>query len=373
MLRHAALALCIVGGSLVAVQSAPAPDKSVQQTSVGLPAFSDEGAVRLCLLPGDAQAACRLEIENPKSAKLGTVYTVKADKEPGRWTIQLSSREPALIATLRFRDNDLRFYWKPEIKRSQAAGLRNCVLHVDAGTYSQSILLRAPAEAEPTALDLRRNLNTIKVTADDLPDPDQLTLEMTGLRGYRGIVVIDPPSKRVGFKEPATLRLKGADANSPGVEFQVVLMTNGSAMNLNVRPLAVPEKGPALPFTLQNVADATKILKTQISTAKSTIASNDKAIPQIQAKLGSISGATVRNASERAALEQQIATYQAQIRTMKEQNVELKKALPVVQKRLDAMPALSKPAIELHQKAALDFRVLYQIGDREAELFATAP
>ena len=45
-------------------------------------------------------------------------------------------------------------------------------------------------------------------------------------------------------------------------------------------------------------------------------------------------------------------------------------ALPVLQKRLDAMPALQKLADSLHLRAAADFRVYYQIGNREVELFA---
>ncbi len=67
----------------------------------------------------------------------------------------------------------------------------------------------------------------------------------------------------------------------------------------------------------------------------------------------------------------QIILLQAQIASMVQQNKELRQVLPILEKRLEAMPALVKLADDLHEHAAIDFRVWYKLGDREFELFSS--
>ena len=97
-----------------------------------------------------------------------------------------------------------------------------------------------------------------------------------------------------------TFTLKTADADSPGVALEVLLLKNGSKLNVTVRPLAISGDGSVLPFTLKSVKDAQSLLKSQISSGQKAITDNERGIGQLQAKLVRMNGTVLRNAADRA-------------------------------------------------------------------------
>ncbi len=141
---------------------------------------------------------------------------------------------------------------------------------------------------------------TINVTVEDLPDLDFVSLDMGRLNGYAGEVSIVPTATRLELKQPLRFKLKAADANSPGVELEALLMKNGSKLNLTVRPMAIPQMGPIYPFTLKSVRASHGQLKNQVATAKNTIISNEQTIPRVQNQITILANTPGGTSDERA-------------------------------------------------------------------------
>jgi hypothetical protein len=372
--------LCCIGIWAVSwVAWADAPPSFTPSTvteSVDLPKFPPAEAdppARLTVVPAAEQATCTFALSSPegKPGKPSTRYELVKNTGASDWFV-FASRGLARshVGTLGFDGDDVVFRWQAGTTRGAASGFRNCLLRVKNGLKTTTIAMRAAVQSPAPSLDLRRNLNTIRIATEDLPDDSNLALEVVRLTGYDPVA--SEASKRMGFNEPLRIQLKAPELNAPAVELDLVLMKNGSQLNLNVRPLAVATQGPALPFTLKSVDLATTQLANQIEAAKAKVAFNVNEIPALEARILSFNGTPVRNASELEAIRATIARLQAQIAELQAENKQLDVLIPALQKQLEAMPALVKLASDLHQSLTIEFRVLSKVGGREVELLTTS-
>jgi hypothetical protein len=289
----------------------------------------------------------------------------------GQWDVlALKGSQRSTIGKMNFAGEDLVFRWESGTSRSQAAGLRNCVLQLSiGGTKTRRVALRLPVEAPAAVLDLRRDLNTFSISAEDLPDESALSLRLLGLAHFQAAA---QKTVEAGYKEPLKIELRAATADSPSVELYVILMKNGTKLNVNVRPVAVSQDGTTMPFTLRSVSAAINQLDRQISAGESKIDYNTKQIPQVQAKILSFNGTVVRTTAEAAAIQNQIVLLQAQIRNMQTEIMQLEKAIPLLEKQLAAMPALKQLSTDLHQKVALRFAVVEQVAGQTVPIYSAS-
>nr|AUN37390.1 hypothetical protein [uncultured bacterium] len=341
-----------------------------------MPAISTEGTIpiRLGKLTAKEFEGCVLALHNPGGQSTAAlVYDLKRESDQASWQAVASRKgTPTPVGKFYIDDDNLSFRWLPGVTRAVAAGLCNCLLEVTSGSESRLVGLRVHVRETASVLDLRKDLTTINVAVADLPEDGTLHFELTELAGYGKVLQYDPPTKRVSFKQPLKLVLKKADKDSPGIELHMMLMKNASKVNLNVRPLMVAEKGATLPFTTKRLVDVGNGLNNELAAANNAKAADEKQVTRVEENLLSLS-VVVGTAQEIALARQRRAELQRQLAALEAEIKVLEANIAAIDRRIKALPALGELGNALHDKASLNFRVYYLVGNKRVDLFSVDP
>ena len=342
------------------------------QTECELPAIASDAGAALSLgkLAAADFASCTLSLRNPETKDANAMaYALERDAVKQGWqaiAVRKATRTP--VATFTVEQDALTFRWLPGVTRAAASGLRNSLLEVKLGGKSKVIHLRLPIRDAASALDLRKDLTTISVAPVDLPDDGALKFELKELAGYFNPLTYEPASKRVGFKQPLKIIVKKPDANSPGIELHVMLMKNATKVNVNLRPVMVAEGGATIPFTTKRLTDVTNSLNHDLATAQNAKRTDENRVIRLQEDLAGLS-VVVGTAQDIAIARQQRLAIQQRIATLEVEIAQLEKGIGTLEKRIKALPSLNEVGTALHDKAALNFRVYYEAGGKEIDLF----
>lgn len=314
---------------------------------------------------------CVLALRNPEGqGAAAQMYELSREAQGAGWQA-VATRKGTRTPVGRFyvEGDHLAFRWLPGVTRGVGGGLANCLLEVTSGRESRSIGLRVTVRETESPLDLRKDLTTINLAAADLPEEGALQLELEDLAGYGNPVKYDPPTRRVGFKQPLKLILKKADADSPGIELHLAMMKNASKVNVNVRPLMVTQAGATLPFTQKRLIDVSNGLAGELAAAKNAKAADEKQVTRVQENLLSLS-VVVGTAQEIALARQRRSELQSQLAALQADIRALDASMAAIDRRIKALPALGEIGDALHDKASLRFRVYYLVGNRAVDVYS---
>jgi hypothetical protein len=365
---------------------------------VELPKPTDDSPLELGTLPVAERFTIEIKILNGTQQNITSASGYRCNREGEIWKI-VSERSPSSpIALLVFDGDRLVFRWESGANKSLTGGLRNCLLQVTHGEKPPEktaenavqqttpkikvITLRKPIVGTANILELERDTDTFNPEVDDLPANDNLTLEVFGLSGYEGPLTFKPENKRATLKQPVSIVLKavppmnqqgGAPLNvTPGMELNVMLTKLGPSLLLEVRPLVIAGTGTTThSLTLKVLTAEVNRTRTQLSSAKFKLAADEKLLAQLEQKLVLMNQPGNRTAKQKNAFEASVSKVQGQLNNDKQKIDMLRKQVALLQGQQDTLPELLKIATDLHDHAAVEFRVLYAIDRHFIVLFAT--
>lgn len=214
-------------GFAKAISLPPLPDPdspvapSLKPVSLGPCEAETDAPITLNLLGGDtAIRAGRQKFElQPR------------DANPREWQFQLTgTSEPATIAVLAVRDNELQFQWTEEgAKQSVVArNLMNCALAL--GKSKQTVALRTAIKGQPLMIDIDKPSATVKWNVPNLPNQKQIFLEVTNTDGFKKQK--QDPRGPTSVGEAVTIFAGPSDKSTP-LSFK--LTANSAAATIDVR------------------------------------------------------------------------------------------------------------------------------------------
>ncbi len=365
---------------------------------VELPKPTDDSPLELGTLPASERFSIEITILNGMHQNATSPSGYRCNRSGEIWKI-VSERSPTSpLALLVFDGDRLIFRWESGINKAIAGGLRNCLLQVKHSEKPPEktpenpapqttekikvVTLRKPVVGAANILELERDTDTFNPEVDDLPPNDNLTLEVFGLSGYEGPLTFKPENRRAGLKQPVSVVLKAVPPNNqqggtplnvnPGMELNVTLTKLGPSLLLEVRPLAIAGTGTQThSLTLKVLTSEVNKTRTQLSSAKFKLAADEKLLAQLEQKLALMNQPGNRTIKQKTAFDASVSKVQGQLSNDKQKIDMLRKQVALLQGQQDTLPELLKIATEIHDHAAVQFRVLYAIDRHFIVLFAT--
>lgn len=308
-----------------------------------------------------------------------TVHTTKGGVElaleptgddPSRpeWRVALlrgKTREE--IGQFTLASGALHFHWLDAANRTSQGELRNCLLTVESAAGSETYALRRLVQIPSPKLDLKREMMSIPVAAEGLPDPRLLELQLTG---HSGLGTAVPLSTTARLKEVLRIVLRGGDQKTPGIELHLTLVQNANRTNVQVRPVFVDLDGQLYPFTLPRLEQGRKALDEQVAMTRVQINTKQAAVSRLELELRALSVPIVGTLEEIQAIEARRQRVGIELSAVKSELSRLTAALPVLEGRVAAVPGLIEVANRLHDKASLSFRVCLRHEGRQIDIVA---
>ena len=126
--------------------------------------------------------------------------------------VQEGAAEPAVIATLSLKEDQLHFQWTDQAAEEQAAPyLCNCVLAMSAGAGTHQAALRKPQTVEPLAIEASKGAVNQKYALEHAPGGKQIVVEFGPLIGGPPKNKIDPKVELSALKDSTYLFTGTAD------------------------------------------------------------------------------------------------------------------------------------------------------------------
>ncbi len=408
-------------GALIALAGgAPSSAADGPFTRVELPGFRPGEATTAVVIATPISSpfeSVRVALLNPAPPTKGTHdrYEVVADSANKSWRIEgvtkSGVRKP--VARLTLESGGIAFRWEPGVTRTDGGLLRNVAVQVVDGSTKHEVVLRSLSQQPAWNVDLKKDISRFAL-GEDLPEESQLTLKINGFKNGSESSEIEPKSGSV--KESCFIVLKSPDAEVPGARLRTVLWKSGIKPEVLVRPEMTPMTGDAAATTTgtSTGTGTTRISGNNVSPARLTVSAKQSggaeagfdpnkvqtmsfttrgmtAIKsQLQSALNGAEGQLAQNKARIAAGENQLAKWaggvfgtaeeirllqirinqiESEIRTLSIQNRNLETImLPNLKRQLWACPKMELLGNSLHGKAALSFRVQYELAGRPVDV-----
>lgn len=415
--RHIAY-LAFLGALVASAGVAPAPAADGPFTRVELPGFRPGEATTAVVIATPISSpfeSVRVTLLNPAPPTKGTHdrYEVVTDSSNRSWRIEgvtkAGVRKP--VARLTLESDGIAFRWEPGITRADGGLLRNVAVQVVDGSTKHEVVLRSLSRQPAWNVDLKKDISRFAL-GEDLPEESQLTLKIDDFKNGSESSEIEPKSGSV--KESCFIVLKNPDAEVPGARLRTVLWKSGLKPEVLVRPEMTPMTGDAAATTPGTGTGTTRISGNNISAARPTVTGKQgggaeagfdpnkvqtmafttrgmSAIKsQLQSALNGAEGQLAQNKARIAAGENQLSKWaggvigtpeeirliqarinqiESEIRTLSIQNRNLESImLPNLKRQLWACPKMEQLGASLHGKAALSFRVQYELAGRPVDV-----
>lgn len=357
----------------------------------------------------------RVTLLNPTPPTKGTHdrNEIGTDSSNKSWRIEgvtkTGVRKP--VARLTLASGGIAFRWETGVTRADGGLLRNVAVQVIDGSTKHEVVLRALSQQPAWDVDLKKDISRFAL-GEDLPEESQLTLKIDGFKNGSDASEIEPKSGSV--KESCFIVLKNPDAEVPGARLRAVLWKSGLKPEVLVRPEMTPMTGDTAATTAGAGTGTTRISGNNVSAARPTVTGKQPvgseagfdpnkvqtmsfttrgmtAIKsQLQSALNGAEGQLAQNKARIAAGEQQLAKWaggvfgtaeeirliqarinqiESEIRTLSIQNRNLETImLPNLKRQLWACPKMELLGNSLHGKAALSFRVQYELAGRPVDV-----
>lgn len=288
------------------------------------------------------------------------------DGEGGKvWTIfDADTKQP--IALLKWNGIKVEFSWHPDAPPA-ADSLRNALLVFRAGDYEQMMALRQPVEVP--AWHVMLNKETLRIPVDaplyGLPFKS-LNLALTWI-GELEPKKVDPKDHRAAMGKK--VRLIFSDKPPVG-EIQAGLLTLSGKPSLDIKPIMRDGDGKERPWTVDKVNGAIKSTQKKIADAEAAPSVLGNEIQAHQTQISQLRPA-LSNVSTRAAAAAEIDLLNVTIARKQEQIANAQAALPILKQQLAVLMALAELGAKVHDKADLQYRAFYVVGEQEIDVLRT--
>lgn len=383
----------------------PAVGRSAPLDYVALPGFGPQELSTVVEL-GPAAAGSALELRLPDVPAYSAVasYTLSSTGTD-RWSIVAvdKKQQNKAVAQLAIAGGKLHFQWLPSVTRVDGGPLRCCLLELKQPDGSQrTVVLRAVQQLPPLVVDFKKELSRLSL-GDDLPGDAGLKLIVDRTQAAPPATTIS--DKHVPLKQSVFVVMKPATDDVPGARLRLVLWKSGQKPDVVMRPeltpISTPEniraleaaskpKGaartasrpsvadnavdptssanqPSLAFTIKSLAGAKGAIQQRIQAGKNQILIDNNLIDQKQTKIANFNG-FIGTSQEVTLVQATIARLRSEISVLRSEISMLDRAIPELQKQLEAFPPLETLGNDLHEKMSVHFRVVYNAGPHEVTL-----
>lgn len=387
-------------------------------TRVELPGFRPGEATAPVVIATPISSApelVRVVLLNPAPPTKGTHDRYEAVAETGNksWRIEAVTktgvRKP--VARLTLESGGIVFRWEPGVTRADGGLLRNVAVRVVHGSTKHEVVLRTLGRQPAWNVDLKKDISRFAL-GEDLPEESQLKLIIDEFKNGSEASEIEPKSG--GVKESCFIVLKNPDSETPGARLRAVLWKSGLKPEVLVRPEMTPMTGDAaattpgtgtgttrisgnnisaarptasgpqpggaeagfdpnkvqtMSFTTRGMAAIKSQLQTALNGAERQLTQNKARIAAGENQLSKWAGGVIGTPEEIRLIRARIEQIESEIRVLSIQNRNLEAImLPNLKRQLWACPKMEQLGGSVHGKAALSFRVQYEIAGRPVDV-----
>ena len=256
------------------------------------------------------------------------------------WLLQLespSADDTVAVARLGVSqsEGELKIQWLPGAKQPNIGALCNCALSATCRDETAWIRFGQPREVEPIRVDWLQPKSYMNLSIDDMPEPNSLRLQITGVQAKGPKARFHPEGKDTS--EPGkAVQIRIGAAEAPRVEMHLEFIVRGRTVRME----------QILLYALQGMEQPQPLRLAQLSTINNQLAAYRKRLGEQRKKVG-------KNQVLASQVDEEIKLVDAQLKQMGE---------------------LKELLTQLGEGTSLQYRLFTLADDHEVDLMvATAP
>lgn len=340
---------------------------------VDLPPPLGSGLKTLATRAAPASTDTKLDLLTVAALGEGKTFLASAapNSQPPAWRVMSpkvagpDASETAVIAQFLMEGRDLQFQWAKSASEMPFRQLKNSLLKIRSGGTTETIPLRSALKAKPIVLAFKDKSQNEELQVGDLPRSDSLHFMVEELTGWPKGARFKGGNRYAKIGSPLVIELE----EFPELEITCRLVRrDDDTLGISVVPTYEDSPSTKLDFTAQRMNNLKAATEQGLEQAKAELPQLARDGKILQAKLVDANIMPARNGIEINQKRQAIEKLTSMIQVAARRYQSLEKRIPVLEKRLEAMPKLEIAMNSMAGEATIRYRIVAALDADELVL-----